>query len=129
MTLLGVSGRGVVRACACWAYLGYEPAVSFLWWLPHQFSFARCSALEGLSARQVVTVTWDPHPHTPVSERASPGGGRARVTDSERRGKRCVSMVCFHVVLLWPDPSCGSWRCSSCFCLLEFLLLWMVRDW
>ncbi|MQM16918.1 hypothetical protein Taro_049881, partial [Colocasia esculenta] len=25
--LLGVFGRGVVRACACWACLGYKPAV------------------------------------------------------------------------------------------------------
>ncbi|MQM08933.1 hypothetical protein Taro_041791 [Colocasia esculenta] len=38
----------------------------FLWWLPLQFSFAQCSALEGLSARQVVTVTWDPHPREPI---------------------------------------------------------------
>ncbi|MQM20201.1 hypothetical protein Taro_053217 [Colocasia esculenta] len=37
--------------------------------------------------RQVVTVTWDPHPHAPVRG-SSPGGRRARVTDLERRGKR-----------------------------------------
>ncbi|MQM11161.1 hypothetical protein Taro_044065, partial [Colocasia esculenta] len=48
----------------------------------------------------------------------------------------CVPRICFHVVLLWPDPDCGSWCYSSCFrmssfasALLEFLLLWLVRDW
>ncbi|MQL91596.1 hypothetical protein Taro_024212, partial [Colocasia esculenta] len=51
--------------------------VPFLWWFPRKFSFARCSALESLSARQVVTVTWDPHPRAPVLEGASPGGGLA----------------------------------------------------
>ncbi|MQM22731.1 hypothetical protein Taro_055788, partial [Colocasia esculenta] len=54
----------------------------------------------------------------------------------------CVPRVCFRIVLLWPDPGCGSWRCSSCFhmCfdsassvgvvfgLTRFLLLWLVRD-
>ncbi|MQL80887.1 hypothetical protein Taro_013333, partial [Colocasia esculenta] len=62
----------------------------------------------------------------------------------------CVPRVCFRILLLWPNPGCGSWCCSSCFCivfdsagfagvvfdltrfcfrLLEFLLLWLVRDW
>ncbi|MQL71353.1 hypothetical protein Taro_003677 [Colocasia esculenta] len=27
----------------------------------------------------------------------------------------CVPRVCFRIVLLWPDPGCGSWHCSSCF--------------
>ncbi|MQL67886.1 hypothetical protein Taro_000173 [Colocasia esculenta] len=27
----------------------------------------------------------------------------------------CVVRVCFRIVLLWPDPSCRSWHCSSCF--------------
>ncbi|MQM18689.1 hypothetical protein Taro_051684 [Colocasia esculenta] len=51
----------------------------FCWWLPRQFSFARCSALEGLSVRQVITVTWDTQPHTSVSEGVAPGGGCAQV--------------------------------------------------
>ncbi|MQL96828.1 hypothetical protein Taro_029509 [Colocasia esculenta] len=52
------------------------------------FSFAQCSALEGFSARQVVTVTWDPYPRAPVSEGVAPGGGCAQVSDFERRGKQ-----------------------------------------
>ncbi|MQL78562.1 hypothetical protein Taro_010990 [Colocasia esculenta] len=32
----------------------------FLWWLPRLFSFARCSALEGLSRSEVVSFSWDP---------------------------------------------------------------------
>ncbi|MQL82644.1 hypothetical protein Taro_015121 [Colocasia esculenta] len=38
----------------------------FYWWVPHQFSFARYSALVGLSVRQAVTVTWDPQPRASV---------------------------------------------------------------
>ncbi|MQL79231.1 hypothetical protein Taro_011668 [Colocasia esculenta] len=35
-----------------------------------------------------------------------------------------VPRVFFHIVLLWPDPGCGSWRCSSCFrmCLTPLVL-------
>ncbi|MQL79584.1 hypothetical protein Taro_012027 [Colocasia esculenta] len=40
-----------------------------------------------MSTRHVVTVTWDPHPRPPARG-GSPGGGRARVTDLERKGKR-----------------------------------------
>ncbi|MQL90741.1 hypothetical protein Taro_023342 [Colocasia esculenta] len=50
---------------------------------------------------------------------------------------RCVSRVCFHIMLLWPDPGCGSCHCSSvshftalwssfASALLEFLLLWLL---
>ncbi|MQM19806.1 hypothetical protein Taro_052817 [Colocasia esculenta] len=42
------------------------------------FSFARCSALEGLSTRQVVSVTWYPQPHASVRG-SSLSGGRAQV--------------------------------------------------
>ncbi|MQM05869.1 hypothetical protein Taro_038690 [Colocasia esculenta] len=52
-----------------------------------QFSFARCLALEGFSARQVVTFTWDPQPRASVSEGVAPGGGRAQVSDVEQKGK------------------------------------------
>ncbi|MQM18099.1 hypothetical protein Taro_051085 [Colocasia esculenta] len=48
--------------------------------------FARCSALEGLSTRQVVTITWDPQPRASVRG-SSPGSGRAQVTDLEQKGK------------------------------------------
>ncbi|MQM11887.1 hypothetical protein Taro_044798 [Colocasia esculenta] len=50
MALLGVFGRGVVRACACCACLGYKPAVpvSVGGCLTCSL-FARCFALEGLS--------------------------------------------------------------------------------
>ncbi|MQL94509.1 hypothetical protein Taro_027167, partial [Colocasia esculenta] len=34
----------------------------------------------------------------------------------------CVTRVCFRIVLLWPDPGCGSWRCSSCFRMCLTLL-------
>ncbi|MQM15790.1 hypothetical protein Taro_048740 [Colocasia esculenta] len=37
----------------------------------------------------------------------------------------CALRVCFRVVLLWADSSCGSWRCSSCFLMcLTSLVLW-----
>ncbi|MQM12369.1 hypothetical protein Taro_045286 [Colocasia esculenta] len=62
----------------------------FYWWLPRQFSFARCSALEGLSVRQVVTITWDPQPCTSVSEGVAPSGRRAQVTYLEQKGKMLV---------------------------------------
>ncbi|MQM20416.1 hypothetical protein Taro_053435 [Colocasia esculenta] len=42
---------------------------------PASFSFARCLALEGLSARQVVTITWDPRSPR-VSVRGSFSGRR-----------------------------------------------------
>ncbi|MQM17284.1 hypothetical protein Taro_050254 [Colocasia esculenta] len=81
------SGMGVVRACACWACLGCKPAVMFLFVVAMPvFSFARCSALDGLSARQVVTVTWDPQPRASVRG-SSLGGGRAQVSSLEQKGK------------------------------------------
>ncbi|MQL75662.1 hypothetical protein Taro_008036 [Colocasia esculenta] len=43
--------------------------------------FARCSALEGLSHLEVVSVSWDPHPREPIE-------GVLRATNSELRGKR-----------------------------------------
>ncbi|MQL83926.1 hypothetical protein Taro_016421 [Colocasia esculenta] len=48
--------------------------------------FTRCSTLEGLSTRQVVTVTWDPHPLASIGG-SSPGGGLAQVTNLEQKGK------------------------------------------
>ncbi|MQM12698.1 hypothetical protein Taro_045617 [Colocasia esculenta] len=65
------------------------------------FSFARCSALEGLSVRQVVTVTWDPYPHAPVLEGVAPGGRRAQVSDLKQKGKT-ASDCCFD------NPSLGA---------------------
>ncbi|MQL70567.1 hypothetical protein Taro_002882 [Colocasia esculenta] len=50
------------------------------------FSFSQCSALEGLSARQVVTVTWDPQPRASIRG-SSLGGGRTQVSDLEQKGK------------------------------------------
>ncbi|MQL92173.1 hypothetical protein Taro_024794 [Colocasia esculenta] len=69
----------------------------FCWWLPRQISFARCSALEGLSARQVVMVTWDPQPRASIRE-SSPGGGRAQVSDLEQKGKT-VGSACGRLTL------------------------------
>ncbi|MQM16044.1 hypothetical protein Taro_048998, partial [Colocasia esculenta] len=72
---LGPSGGNAEASCA-----------GFCGGCPTSFSFARCSTLEGLSARQIVTVTWDPRsPHpTAVSITSSlvpfvvaPAGGRA----------------------------------------------------
>ncbi|MQL86934.1 hypothetical protein Taro_019458, partial [Colocasia esculenta] len=68
--------------CACLCLLGLSwlqasRAISLLVATP-VFSFTRCSAIQGLSARQVVTITWDPYPRAPVSEGVAPGGGRAR---------------------------------------------------
>ncbi|MQM18981.1 hypothetical protein Taro_051980 [Colocasia esculenta] len=56
------------RACLCLLGLSWLQAscADFCGGCLASFSFARCSALEGLSARQVVTVTWDPHPQEPV---------------------------------------------------------------
>ncbi|MQM16828.1 hypothetical protein Taro_049790, partial [Colocasia esculenta] len=67
---LGPSGREHGSQLCC-----------FCWWLPRQFSFAQCLALEGSSARQVVIVTWDPQPHASVSEGVAPGGRRAQVSE------------------------------------------------
>ncbi|MQM04961.1 hypothetical protein Taro_037767 [Colocasia esculenta] len=55
--------------------------------LSRSFSFSRCSALEGLSVRQVVTVTWDPQPRVPVSKGVAPSGGCAQIKDLEQKGK------------------------------------------
>ncbi|MQL80174.1 hypothetical protein Taro_012623 [Colocasia esculenta] len=44
------------------------------------------NALEGLSGRQVVIVTWDPQPRTSVRG-SSPGGGCPQVMDLEQKGK------------------------------------------
>ncbi|MQM06270.1 hypothetical protein Taro_039092 [Colocasia esculenta] len=70
------------------------------------FSFAQCSALEGLSARQVVTITWDPQPRASMSEGVASGDGRAQVTNLEQKGKmeliRCGPASPSHcLVLLW----------------------------
>ncbi|MQL67889.1 hypothetical protein Taro_000184 [Colocasia esculenta] len=52
------------RACLCLLGLSWLQAscAGFRGGCPTSFPFARCSALEGLFAKQVVTVTWDPHP-------------------------------------------------------------------
>ncbi|MQM16865.1 hypothetical protein Taro_049826 [Colocasia esculenta] len=66
----GPSGgfRKGCRACLCLLGLSWLQAScsSFCGGFPASFSFARCLALEGLSTRQVVTVTWDPHPREHV---------------------------------------------------------------
>ncbi|MQM16823.1 hypothetical protein Taro_049784, partial [Colocasia esculenta] len=152
--------------------------------------FTQCSALEGFSARQVVTVTWDPHPRAPVLEGVAPGSGRAQVTNLERPASPshrlalhwfrshvgrsgmgpqlgraavvcgCV-LGCGSLASLYLGSLTWSLRCfvsffvlagvcrgfASAFCcsgltlvvgrdvalfastLLEFLLLWLVRDW
>ncbi|MQM10597.1 hypothetical protein Taro_043491 [Colocasia esculenta] len=64
--------------------LAYEKAQ--LGWFFKLSLFAPCSALEGLSARQVVTITWDPQPRASVRGSSS-GGGHAQVTDLEQKGK------------------------------------------
>ncbi|MQL93839.1 hypothetical protein Taro_026483 [Colocasia esculenta] len=66
----GPSG-GFRKGChACLCLLGLSrlqtSCAGFCGGCPASFSFARCSALEGLSARHVVTVTWDLHPREPV---------------------------------------------------------------
>ncbi|MQL74342.1 hypothetical protein Taro_006699 [Colocasia esculenta] len=56
------------RACLCLLGLSWLQAscAGFCGGCPASFSFPWCSALERLSARQIVTVTWDPHPREPV---------------------------------------------------------------
>ncbi|MQL88808.1 hypothetical protein Taro_021370 [Colocasia esculenta] len=68
--------------------------------------FAQCSALEGLSTRQVVTVTWDPQPHASVRA-SSLGGERAQVTDLEQKGKmvKLLSSGWVHVGQRWRGGS------------------------
>ncbi|MQM08582.1 hypothetical protein Taro_041438 [Colocasia esculenta] len=75
--------RGVV---ACRDKLRASGAISVVVATP-VFSFARCSTFEGLSARQVVTVSWDPLPRAPMSEGVAPSGGRAQVSDLKQKGK------------------------------------------
>ncbi|MQM15688.1 hypothetical protein Taro_048639, partial [Colocasia esculenta] len=79
-------GVPVSRAVPCVPALADGPSGGFR--KGCHFSFAQCPTLEGLSARQVVTITWDPYPRAPVSEGVAPGGGRAQVSDLEQRGKR-----------------------------------------
>ncbi|MQM08819.1 hypothetical protein Taro_041676 [Colocasia esculenta] len=87
------SGRALCRFC------GGHPSSS---------TFARCLALEGLSRSEVVSVSWDPHPHEPVE-----GGSRLRVCLSwqptlvpePRREVR-------HGAAAW--PGCGV-ACIVCF--------------
>ncbi|MQL87128.1 hypothetical protein Taro_019667 [Colocasia esculenta] len=83
----GPSG-GFRKGCrACLWPLGLSGVTSqwccFCWCLPRQFSFAWCSALESLSARQVVTITYDLYPRVPVSEGALRATG---VLESGLRG-------------------------------------------
>ncbi|MQL92447.1 hypothetical protein Taro_025067 [Colocasia esculenta] len=44
--------------------------------------FARCSALEGLSTRQVVSIAWDPQPRASVK-----GSSQVRLQSSSLRGR------------------------------------------
>ncbi|MQM01392.1 hypothetical protein Taro_034147 [Colocasia esculenta] len=110
--LLGVFGRSAICACACWACIGYKPVVLFLWWLPRQFSFAQCSALEGLSVRQVVTVTWDPQPRASVRG-SSPGSSRAQlvwVSEVVQALVRCRPASPSHcLALCWFRSHVGRW--------------------
>ncbi|MQL81239.1 hypothetical protein Taro_013687, partial [Colocasia esculenta] len=41
----------------------------------------------------------------------------------------CVPRVCFRIVLLWPDPSCGSWHYSSCFFPATLAGKGLIRGW
>ncbi|MQM16524.1 hypothetical protein Taro_049482 [Colocasia esculenta] len=76
--------------------------------------FRKRCPLEGLSARQVVTVTSDPQPRTSVSERVVPGGGRAQVTDIEQKEKTVgTAAEVRHGAALQPD--CGVCGCVLCF--------------
>ncbi|MQM10511.1 hypothetical protein Taro_043402 [Colocasia esculenta] len=56
-----------VRACLVLVGLvmGYKSVVS-AWFCCATPPFVRCSALEGLSHSEVVSISWDPHPHEPV---------------------------------------------------------------
>ncbi|MQL67923.1 hypothetical protein Taro_000199 [Colocasia esculenta] len=105
----GFPEGGTMRAYACWACLSYNTAVPFLWWLPRQFSFAWCSALEDLFMRQVVSVIWDPQPRASVRGSSS-GGGRAQVSDLEQKGK----------TLVWPP---GPWLVISALWVLSGCLV------
>ncbi|MQM19723.1 hypothetical protein Taro_052733 [Colocasia esculenta] len=53
---------------ACWACCGLQASglAWFLLCLPHLFVW--CSALEGLSHSEVVSIAWDPHPQEPLRE-------------------------------------------------------------
>ncbi|MQL68300.1 hypothetical protein Taro_000583 [Colocasia esculenta] len=66
----GPSGgfRRGCRACLCLLGLSWFQAsyASFYGGCPANSLFTQCQALEGLSVRQVVTITWDPHPREPV---------------------------------------------------------------
>ncbi|MQL88085.1 hypothetical protein Taro_020651 [Colocasia esculenta] len=109
-----------------------------------------CSALEGLSHSEVVSVSWDPHPREPVE-------GVLRATNVlELAAHPCFwwfslrcpldSVVPFWVPVRGGTGECGFptwWRVQGpgWFCLwaldlvevevvvLAFLLLWPVRDW
>ncbi|MQL83983.1 hypothetical protein Taro_016482 [Colocasia esculenta] len=75
----GIGGREKT----CVASGVFVAAVGVSVWAPGQ-------ALEGLSVRQVVIVTWDSQPRASVRG-SSMGGGRAQVTDLEQKGKMVVT--------------------------------------
>ncbi|MQM20263.1 hypothetical protein Taro_053281, partial [Colocasia esculenta] len=77
-------GTGVCSSLTSWRVQG---AGRFCLWA---LDLVECSALEGLSTRQVVTITWDPQHHAPVSEGVAPGGRHAQVTDLEQKEKMLV---------------------------------------
>ncbi|MQM22367.1 hypothetical protein Taro_055417, partial [Colocasia esculenta] len=109
----------------------------FLGWLPLQFSFARCSALEGLSVRQVL-FQWGPAspPHCLAlcwlwSHVGS--GLVALAVTVFHAGYEIgflVALACTVVGALGRHPTAVSVTCSLVpFVVAPFLLLWLVRDW
>ncbi|MQL96807.1 hypothetical protein Taro_029496, partial [Colocasia esculenta] len=108
-----------LRVCACLSLAGlvvcYEPAVrrSFCGGCPASSLFAQCSALEGLSHLEVVSVSWDPHPREPVEgvlQTTSVLELAAHfLTQTRQSLSHCLSLRWFrsHVVVLGVRPQLG----------------------
>ncbi|MQL82872.1 hypothetical protein Taro_015347 [Colocasia esculenta] len=113
--------------------------------------FARCLALEGLSRSEVVSISWDRHPHEPVEEvlratsvlelAAELADSRAEGKTRQRLGWRAedaddaspswlLAAVAWLLLLVRGGSASGPstlWRSEVA--VLVFLLLWPVRDW
>ncbi|MQM14728.1 hypothetical protein Taro_047663 [Colocasia esculenta] len=76
--LLGVSERGAMRACACWACLGYKPAVLVSMVVAPPVSLSPGARhLRACPRDRLLPLPGTPGPRASVLEGVSPGGGVA----------------------------------------------------
>ncbi|MQM00196.1 hypothetical protein Taro_032928, partial [Colocasia esculenta] len=104
----GVSRRGAMWACATGLVSVTSQSYRFCGGCPASSLFARCSALEGLSRSEVVSVSWDPHPREPAGAGLACKGCGRHVSLLAASGGGLVVVV----VTAFPHDT----RASSGFC-------------